>query len=283
MVVAIAVSLTMFGAVLLAWAAAGRETEAAYASTEPASATILLDRPHRRRHAGRDRRDGPARPGVIAATGRTQFHSEASVNGQPRKIPVQIFVAPPDDPMRMARCSQSAGVAAAPDEIFLVRDASSLLGAAVGDTVTVEPAQAAQPSTLRVADTVYDPSLSPSPQEQTARGYLSTALWPPLGRPTQLDQLKLQIADPGKTTPSRDRDAVVAIAGQVGQWLQGDHGLTIREIQVPPPYRIPTNGRPTRCWRAAGRRGGRRCCCPRSWSPHAATTFSPSRSRRSAS
>ena len=45
MAAAIAVSLTTFAAVLFAWAASGRETTAAYASTEPASATILLDKP----------------------------------------------------------------------------------------------------------------------------------------------------------------------------------------------------------------------------------------------
>ena len=40
MVVAIAVSLTVFGAILFGWSAIGRETERAYLGTEPASATI---------------------------------------------------------------------------------------------------------------------------------------------------------------------------------------------------------------------------------------------------
>ncbi|MEV4088845.1 hypothetical protein AB0J43_52145, partial [Nonomuraea fuscirosea] len=44
MVVAIAVSLTVFGGMLCAWAVIGRETGGAYLSTEPASATIVLDR-----------------------------------------------------------------------------------------------------------------------------------------------------------------------------------------------------------------------------------------------
>ena len=43
MVVAIAVGLTVFGAVLYAWSTITRETEKAYLSTEPASATILLN------------------------------------------------------------------------------------------------------------------------------------------------------------------------------------------------------------------------------------------------
>jgi putative ABC transport system permease protein len=44
MVIAIAISLTVFGAVLSSWSAIRRETGNAYLSTEPASATILLDR-----------------------------------------------------------------------------------------------------------------------------------------------------------------------------------------------------------------------------------------------
>jgi len=50
-----------------------------------------------------------------------------------------------------------------------------------GDTVTIE-APSGQPLRLRVASTVYDPSLAPSLQEITAYGYLSAtplACWPP--------------------------------------------------------------------------------------------------------
>jgi putative ABC transport system permease protein len=58
-----------------------------------------------------------------------------------------------------------------------------------------------------------------------------------------LDQLKIQVADqPGQATPSRDRDAIVAVAGNVGKWLQAEHGLGIREIQVPEPYEHPHQG-----------------------------------------
>ena len=57
-----------------------------------------------------------------------------------------------------------------------------------------------------------------------------------------LDQLKLQVADPGQATPSRDRDAVVAVAGDVGEWLQRDYRLAVREIQVPKPYAHPHQG-----------------------------------------
>jgi putative ABC transport system permease protein len=239
MVIAIAISLTAFGGVLFAWAASAREATSAYMSTEPASATILLDRPIDAKRMAVIAAEANRRPGVIEATGRTQFTSKVEVNDRLRDIPLQVFVAAPDDPMRMARFEiHQRSWPPSPGEVFIGRDALSLLGVAVGDTLTVK-APSGEPVRLRVAATVYDPSLSPSPQEQTGHGYLSTASLPGPGGQAVLDQLKIQVADPGQARPSRDRDTIVAVAGEVGTWLQRDHGLVVREIQVPEPYAHP--------------------------------------------
>jgi len=240
MVVAIAVSLTVFGGVLAAWATMGRESSRAYMSTEPASATILLDKAIDAEQMAAIAAQARQRPGVIEATGRTQFTGEVQVNGRSRELPLQVFVATPDDPMRMAKfdTQQQGSWPPSPGDIFIGEDSLSLLEVAVGDTVTVQT-PGGERVRLQVAGTVYDPSLSPAPQEQTGRGYLSTTSLATSRQPALLDQLKLQVADPGQTTPSRDRDTIVAVAGQVGQWLQRDHGLAIREIQVPKPYAHP--------------------------------------------
>lgn len=239
MVIAIAVSLTVFGGVLFAWAAMGRETSNAYTGTEPASATILLDRAIDAEQMAAIAAEVRTRPGVIEATGRTQFTSEVEVNGVLRDIPLQVFVAAPDDPLRMAKFYvQQGSWPPSPGEVFIGRDSLTLLDVKVGDTVTVET-PSGERVRLRVADTVYDPSLSPSPQEQTGRGYLSTASLAKPGGHAVLDQLKIQVADPGQARPTRDRDTVVAVAGDVGKWLQRQHGLAIREIQVPQPYKHP--------------------------------------------
>src|SRR5918993_649460 len=139
MVIAIAVSLTVFGGVLFAWAATGRETSSAYKSTEPASATILLDRPIDAEQMTEIAAGARRRPGVIEATGRTQFDSDIQVNGQSRDIPLQVFVATPDDPMGMAKFDvlQEGSWPPSPGEIYLGRDSLILLDVAVGDTVTV--------------------------------------------------------------------------------------------------------------------------------------------------
>ncbi len=243
MVIAIAVSLTVFGAVLFAWAATGRETSRGYLSTEPASATILLDRAIDAEQMAAIAAAARTRPGVIEATGRTQFTSEIEVNGHARDIPLQTFAAGPDDPIRMATFDvQQGSWPPAPGDILLGRDTLTLLDVAVGDTVAVKT-PSGKSARLRVAGIVYDPSLAPAPQEQTGHGYLSTASLAISGEQAGLDQLKIQVADGSAVaTPSRDRDAIVAVAGDIGEWLQREYRLPIREIQVPEPYRHPHQG-----------------------------------------
>jgi putative ABC transport system permease protein len=239
MVLAITVSLTAFAAVLFAWSAASRETAAAYAGTSPASATVVLDQPVDAVRMATLAADAAGRPNVLEATGRTQFTADIEVAGRLLDIPLQAFVAAPDDPMRLATFHVDGRAwPPAADEIFLSKDSLTLLGAAVGDTITIRAADGRRIG-LRIAATVYDPSLSPSPQEQLARGYLSTAALSGPSGTAPLDQLKLQIAEPGTGRPSADRAAVVAAAAEVGRWLQRDQGLTVREIQVPPPYAHP--------------------------------------------
>ncbi|MGH3735179.1 MAG: ABC transporter permease [Micromonosporaceae bacterium] len=242
MVVAIAVSLTAFGGVLFAWSTISRETERSYLGTEPASATIRLG-------SGLDADRMAAlvaaakrRPGVLEATGRTVFSSEITVGGGAREIPLQVFAAAPDDPLRMANFEvRDAAWPPVPGEVFIRQDSLTLLDVAVGDTVKITT-PGGRRAALRVAGTVYDPSLAPAPQQQTGQAYLSTASLAALGEPDVFDQLKLQLAEPGQTVPSRDREAVTAIASQVAQWLRDEQGLAIREIQVPTPYAHPHQG-----------------------------------------
>jgi putative ABC transport system permease protein len=239
MVLALAATVTVFGATLFAWSTVGRETRGAYLSTEPASATIVLSQPVDAGRLAAIAAEARTRPGVLDATARTQFDTQVEVNGQARDVPLQVFVAAPDDPMRMVRFDLDRPGVWPPGtgEILLGADDSlALLGAAVGDTITVSPPRA-DPVRLRIAGTVYDPSLAPSPQEQRGHAYLSTAAL--TGQPSTMDQLKIQVAEPGDSEPSRDRAAVAEVAGDLGTWLQQTQGLTVREIQVPTPYAHP--------------------------------------------
>ncbi|MEX0629664.1 MAG: FtsX-like permease family protein [Chloroflexota bacterium] len=254
MVVAIAVSLTVFSAVLYTWSASDRETQQAYLSTAPASATIRFGPPVDAEEMAVIAAGARTRPGVIEATGRTQFTGRVQGgDGRWRENSLQVFVSAPDDPMRMATFEvQQGSWPPAAGEILLGRDTFGLLDVAVGDTVVVEaptiggderqPVERVEPLPLRVAGVIYDPSLAPAAQGQTAQGYLSASSLATLGGGAVLDQLKIQVGDPGQVLPSRDRDAIVAVAADVGTWLEREHGLAIREIQVPEPYEHPHKG-----------------------------------------
>jgi putative ABC transport system permease protein len=240
MVAAIAVGLTVFGAVLYAWSTITRETEKAYLSTEPASATILLNEGIDAEQMAAIAADARTRPGVIEASGRTQFTTDVRVDGEERDNRLQAFAVAPDDPLRIATFEVKQGSwPPAPGEILLGRDTFELLDVTVGDTIAVKT-PSGESEQLRVAGAVYDPSLAPAETEQSGHGYLSTAALAAPGEQPVLDQLKIQIAgQTGQATPSRDRDVIVAAAGDLGQWLQREYGLAIREIQVPEPHEHP--------------------------------------------
>lgn len=241
MVIAIAVSLTVFSSMLYAQTTAAREIRGAYADTEPASATIVLDRPVTAERMAALAAEAREQPGVIAAAGRTQFNSEeVRVNGQARDVPIQVFAAAPDDPRELARFDvQDGRWPPRPDEILIGGDSLTLLDVAVGDTVSVQTPSGDSLS-LRVAGVVYDPSLAPAVQEQRGHAYVSTAALVTVGEPV-FDQLKLQVADTGETTPSRDREAITTVAAEVGESMRGQ-GLAVREVQVPEPYKHPHQG-----------------------------------------
>ncbi|HUY89900.1 MAG TPA: FtsX-like permease family protein [Pirellulales bacterium] len=240
MAIAIAVSLTVFGGVLCAWAVVGRETRTAYLGTEPASATILLEHPIEVERMTAVAAAARGHSDVIDATGRTQFTTPVEVNGHLREdVPMQVYVAAHDDPMKMSKFQvQKGSWPPRAGEIFIGRDSLTLLGANVGDVVTIESPNRER-LRLRVAGIVYDPSLAPAPQHQAGHGYLSVAsLASPREKPV-LDQLRIQVAEAGAPIPSRDRDTVVQAAGDLAARLSREFGLEIHEIQVPEPYAHP--------------------------------------------
>ncbi len=244
MILAICITLVMFSAMLYTWGVAGRETSRAYLSTNPASATILLERGRGAEEMAAIAADARKQPGIIEAIARTQFTLQVQQEGGGWGAnPLQIFVAAPDDPMRIETFKVEQGSwPPAAGEILISRSSLDLLNLEVGEAVVVQ-APNGEAISLRISGVVYYPALAPSFQEQKGHGFISTASLPVLGAPVTLDALKIQVADqPGLTLPSRNRDVIVAAARDLAGWLKQTYGLAVREIQVPTPYAHPHQG-----------------------------------------
>jgi len=241
MILAMSITLTMFSAIVYTWGVTSREIRRAYLSTNPASATILFERGLDAGHLAAIAANARTQPGIIDAAARTQLTLQVQQDdGGWGPNPLQIFVAAPDDRMRIETLQVEQGhwppgVA----EILIDRSSFDLLNLEVGRNVVVQ-APNGEPRSLRISGVVYYPGLAPSFQEQKGHGFMSAASLPVLGEPLMLDALKIHVADrPGLTEPSSDRDVIVATARDLAGWLQQNYGVAIREIQVPTPYAHP--------------------------------------------
>ncbi len=241
MIVAMSITLIMFSGVLYTWGVTGREMPRAYLSTDPASATIWLERGLNADEMAAIAAEARKQPGIIDATSRTQLTLQVQQEGGGwGPNPLQIFVATPNDPMRIESFTVEQGSwPPAAGEILIDRSSFDLLNLEVGEAVVVQAPNGA-PTSLRISGVAYDPALAPSFQEQKGHGFISAASLPVLGEPVALDALKIQVADqPGLTVPSRNRDVIVATARDLAGWLQQTYGVAVREIQIPTPYAHP--------------------------------------------
>jgi putative ABC transport system permease protein len=241
MILALSITLAVFSGVLYTWGVTGREMPRAYLSTNPASATILFERGLDADQMATIAAEARKQQGIIDATSRTQFTLQVrQERGGWGPNPLQIFVATPNDPMRIENFKVEQGIwPPAEGEILIDRSSFELLKLEVGETVVVQAPNGA-PTALRISGVVYDPALAPSFQEQKGHGFISTASLPVLGETVALDALKIQVADqPGLTAPSRNRDVIVATARGLAGWLQQTYGVAVREIQIPTPYAHP--------------------------------------------
>lgn len=245
MIIAMTVTLIVFSGVLYTRGLTGREMRRGYLSTSPASATILFT-------SGLDAdqmttivAETQKQPGIINATSRTQFTLPLQEKSSEEwgSIPIQIFVAAPDDPMQIETFQVEQGNwPPAAGEILIERSSFDLLHIEIGDTIVVK-APNGEPTPLRISGVAYDPALAPSFQEQKVHGFMSAESLQAFGVPVALDALKIQVADePGLTVPSRNRDVIVAAALDLATSLQQSYSVEIREIQVPTPYAHPHQG-----------------------------------------
>ncbi|MBE0447573.1 MAG: hypothetical protein IBX64_05675 [Actinobacteria bacterium] len=238
MVVAISLSLIAFSTMLYARTLVQSNMTSGYVSTNPASARITINPGVTPDQIEALRAVAQAEPGVIDATMRAVLSLKIQKDGDD-STPLQLFVAAPDDPMRVATFKIEQGSWPPPaDGILLERSALRSLNLKVGDNITVIGFDG-KPAQLKVTGAVHDQSLALAGQEGGV-GYISANSLPLLGKPPVLNQLAITVADQaGQTEPSHNRDTVVRTALNVADQLKEQAGVSVEQVAVPQPYEHP--------------------------------------------
>src|SRR6266540_7171509 len=233
MVVAIAVSLFGVGTVLSAYAILTPEISRNYLGTNPASATIELDRVDDALLAAVKQR-----PGIAAAEARETLIARVQVAPDQWR-PLLLFVVPDFNAMRISTFTREQGAWPPPDGTMLLeRTALPMLNAQPGDKVVVKTPHGA-PQAVAISGVVYDPSLAPAWQEREGYAYITPATLARLGETGPLGELKIVVSG----SPF-DQAAVEHTTRDLGVWLQ-QQGRTVRELQTPPAGQHPHQGQMT--------------------------------------
>lgn len=230
MTVAIAVAVTGLAAILTAKESLTRDAAVAYASTNPASATLDLP-------GGVDEallRDVRELPGVDDATARQTVSTRVLLDDA--WLPLRLFVVPEGDPHSIASFTVETGEWPAPaDAVVLERAAATLLEVELGDDLVVENAEGER-SRVAVAGTVWDPALAPATQERTGYAFVTPAMIEALGFESLNDQLLITVSD-ASGAQTRDQATVDAVTTSVAEWLTRQ-GVVVHEVTAP-PFRHP--------------------------------------------
>lgn len=224
---ALAVSLTALGLVLSAFTISTREMRGNYLGTEPAAATLRLDRVTEDALAL-----ARSYAGVAGVEARSSHLARVQVAPDVWR-PILLFAVSDFRAMKVARFRSEKGAWPPPEGTLLVeRSSAPVLSFAVG-----RPMHLRSPGgidcDMMVSGVVHDPGLAPAWQERMVYGYLSPASLARLGLPAQPTELKITVKDQTLTRWQIEDLAKGLAAALV---LRGHE---VDEIQVPPPRRHP--------------------------------------------
>jgi putative ABC transport system permease protein len=228
---AVAFALLAVTAMLSAYGIVTREVGINYQSTNPASATIEVDRVTPEFLA-----TARAFPGIADAEARSVI--EARVKVADEWMRMLLFVVDDFATMRLNLFKPLSGAWPPADGTMLIeRQAAGVIGAAEGGSVTVKTPRG-QAAEIPVTGIVHDTTLAPAWQEQSGYGYLSTATLALLGEPPVLDELRILVA--GNPSMAEIDARALALAE-----LLKSQGADVHAVKVPPPGKHPHQGQIT--------------------------------------
>jgi putative ABC transport system permease protein len=226
-VLAIALGIAAFSGVLSAYAILTRELNRGYLATNPASATLFLDR-----------LDDALLAAVAGQPGVAEVEGRRSLRGKIKAGPgewkgLQLFVVRDYADVRISRLTPQQGAwPPATGEMLVERDALQVVNGRIGQELRVRTPGGIE-RTLRVSGTVADVGQAQARMEQVVYGYVTLATLAGLGEEPYLDQLKLLVAG-----DRMDEAHVRDVTQSVRRFVEG-RGGSVRRVDVPRPGQHP--------------------------------------------
>ncbi len=224
---AMAMGISAFSAVLSTFAILDRELNNGYLATNPASATLRMDRV-----------DDDALKVATSTPGVAIAEARRVVSGRIKAGPAQwrtlmLFVVKDYADIRVSTLVPESGAwPPGPGEILIERDAFQVAKANIGDTVTVRM-PSGEFETLRVAGRVHDVGQAQARMENIVYGYITLETLTVLGETPYLDQLKILVSD-----NAFDKAHIAGVVDQLKKRLE-ESGRIVRSVDIPDPGKHP--------------------------------------------
>ena len=225
-ILAVALGIAGFTALLSTYAILTRELDRGYLSTNPASATLRTDAVDdallREIRTGHGVSDAEARR-VVAA--RIRVGREW--------LALRLFVVQDYGNIRIGRLQPENGAwPPGKGDMLIERDAFQVARARIGDVVTVRTPRGGEHA-LRVSGGVHDVGQAQARMENAVYGYVTLATLAELGEDPYLDEIQILAAG-----DRFDERHVRAVAADVRSVVEG-RGHPVRRLDVPKPGRHP--------------------------------------------
>src|SRR5689334_432481 len=226
-VLAIALGISAFAAVMSSYAILTRELDRGYLDTNPASAILRVD---------------AIDDSLVAEILKNPEVSDAEprriVTGQIKSGPMRwrnlmLFVVNDYGNIRVSKLTPEQGAwPPAAGKILIERDAFQVAGAKIGDTVTVKTANGVE-QPLVISGSVHDVGQAQARMENIVYGYINLATLVQLGEKPYLDRLNLLVAE-----NRFDENHIRKVAADVKSLIEA-RGHEVARVDVPAPGKHP--------------------------------------------
>src|SRR5688572_17711824 len=226
-VLAIALGISAFAAVLASYAILTRELDRGYLETNPASAVLRVNSI-----------DDELVATVLQNPDVSDAEPRRTISGQIKSGPMHwrnliLFVVKDYGDIRVSKLEPEQGAwPPAVGEILIERDAFQVLDAGIGDAVVVKTANGVE-QPLVISGRVHDVGQAQARMENIVYGYINLATLVQLGEEPHFDRLNILVAQ-----NKFDKDHISKVAADVKSLIES-RGRHVLRVDLPAPGKHP--------------------------------------------